>query len=146
MDLLKDDEVTILNGIKKHGLAIEFASERLKDKKEVVMAAVKNHGLAVKFASERLKEQNGHFENKPIAVLENELDRSGKKRSRSPSRDEDFSAQSPSKKPKEEKRWDDKIFEVADDATNGIDMLDKIHSEENMSKPNTTNLKQSASV
>jgi len=97
----------------------------------------------VPIASERLKDQNGHFENKSIAVLENDLDRSEKKRSRSLSRDEDFSAQSPSKKPKEEKRWDDKIFEVADDATNGIDMLDKIHSKENiLSKPNTTNLKQ----
>jgi hypothetical protein len=45
----------VLSVVKKYGLTLCNASDRLKDDEEVVMAAVSQNGFALKYASERLR-------------------------------------------------------------------------------------------
>ena len=50
-----DDKKQILEAIKKDGLALRRASERLQDDKEVVLAAFKKSKLSFNFASRKLR-------------------------------------------------------------------------------------------
>ena len=52
---VQDDEELICIAVKKNGLALQYASERLRNNYEIVMIAVKKNGLALQFASEELK-------------------------------------------------------------------------------------------
>ena len=51
----QDDEEIVCIAVKKNGLALQYASDRLRNNYEVVMLAVKKNGLALEFASEELK-------------------------------------------------------------------------------------------
>ena len=79
---LKDDKDIVLSAIATYeGDVLEYASERLKDDKETVLAAVKRCGVSIGFASERLRHDGdviravldaypGQFENLPEDVQE----------------------------------------------------------------------------
>ena len=54
--LFKDDDSIVLEGVRKNGDLLEYASLRLRDSLTVVLEAVKNRGYALKFASLRLKD------------------------------------------------------------------------------------------
>ena len=45
----------MMNVVRKEGVLLEFASNKLKNDRKVVMAAVRNSGLALEFASNELK-------------------------------------------------------------------------------------------
>jgi hypothetical protein len=51
---LRDDFETVMIAVKKSGNSLEFASGNLQDNLEIVMAAVQSNGNAYRFASERL--------------------------------------------------------------------------------------------
>lgn len=51
----QDDDELVCIAVKKNGLALQFASDRLRNDKETVMIAVKKNGLALQFASEGLR-------------------------------------------------------------------------------------------
>ncbi len=51
----QDDTELVRLAVKKNGLALEYASERLRDDYETVMIAVKKEGLSLKFASSILQ-------------------------------------------------------------------------------------------
>jgi hypothetical protein len=51
----QDDNELVLIAVKKNGLALEFASERLRNDYDIVLCAVKKNGLALEFASDELK-------------------------------------------------------------------------------------------
>lgn len=57
---VQDDEECVRVAVKKNGLALQFASERLRNNYEIVILAVKKNGLALQFASEELK-NNGEI-------------------------------------------------------------------------------------
>ena len=52
----KDEQEIILEGCKKDGQVLYYASKELRDDKEVVLEAVKHKGIIVKYASKRLLE------------------------------------------------------------------------------------------
>ena len=51
-----DDSEVVLLAVKKNGLALQFASERLRNDRDVVAVAVQRNGLALQFASDALKQ------------------------------------------------------------------------------------------
>lgn len=51
---LRDDFETVMIAVKKSGNSLEFASGNLQDNLEIVMAAVQSNGNAYRFTSERL--------------------------------------------------------------------------------------------
>jgi hypothetical protein len=57
---VQDDEELVCIAVKRNGLALQYASERLRNNYEIVMIAVKKNGLALQFASEELK-NNGEI-------------------------------------------------------------------------------------
>ena len=54
-DNKETDKEIMLAKVKKHGLALQNASDELRNDKEVVMAAVTQHGQALEYASDELK-------------------------------------------------------------------------------------------
>jgi hypothetical protein len=52
---LRDDYNIVLTAVKQNGLALEFASGRLQNNRDIVLAAVKQNGLALEFASVGLR-------------------------------------------------------------------------------------------
>ncbi len=54
-DISYDDKEFVLAEVKKCGLALEFASQRLQNDPEVVLAAVSENGTALKYASPELR-------------------------------------------------------------------------------------------
>lgn len=51
----QDDYELVLIAVKKNGLALEFASERLKNDFDIALCAVKKNGLALEFVSDELR-------------------------------------------------------------------------------------------
>ena len=51
----KKDKEIVLEAVKNHGYALEYASERLRDETEVVLEAVKNYGDALYYTSVELR-------------------------------------------------------------------------------------------
>ena len=52
---LKKDKEVVLEAVKQHGGALQYANESLKKDKEVVLEAVQQHGWTLQYADESLK-------------------------------------------------------------------------------------------
>ena len=55
---IKDDKSVILAAVKKNGMMLRFASDRLRDDREVVKAAAKRDERALQYASYELQNDN----------------------------------------------------------------------------------------
>ncbi len=53
-DKLKDDRDIVLEAVRNIGWSLEYASEKLKDDKDIVLEAVRNSGQSLEYASARL--------------------------------------------------------------------------------------------
>ena len=57
----QDDQELVSIAVKKNGLVLQYASERLRNDYETVMTAVKSNGLSLEFASDTLKSNREIF-------------------------------------------------------------------------------------
>jgi hypothetical protein len=55
-DRLKDDETVVMAAVQEYKRALEYASDRLQDNESIVLSAVQEDGIALYYASDRLQD------------------------------------------------------------------------------------------